>query len=61
MTGRQLIIFILENNLENIEIVDAGKLKGVMTLDKAAVKSDTGVHTLKALFTILNMNHKYCR
>ena len=52
MTGRQLIIFILENNLENIEIVDAGKLKGVMTLDKAAVKWDTGVHTLKALFSM---------
>lgn len=38
MTGRELIIFILENNLEDVSIFDGDTLPGLMTLDEAAVK-----------------------
>lgn len=50
MTGRELIIFILENNLENVSIFDGDTLPGLMTLDEAAVKWHSGRNTLKALF-----------
>lgn len=38
MTGRDLIIYILENNLENEEIFKDGKLPGFMSAEEAAVK-----------------------
>lgn len=50
MTGRELIIFILENNLEDVSIFDGDMLPGLMTLDEAAVKWHSGRNTLKALF-----------
>lgn len=50
MTGRELIIFILENNLEDVSIFDGDTLPGLMTLDEAAVKWHSGRNTLKALF-----------
>lgn len=55
MTGRELIIFILENNLENVSIFDGDTLPGLMTLDEAAVKWHSGRNTLKALFAV-NVN-----
>ena len=50
MTGRELIIFVLENNLENVSIFDGDTLPGLMTLDEAAVKWHSVRNTLKALF-----------
>lgn len=38
MTGRDLIIYILENNLEDKEIFKDGKIPGYMTLSEAAIK-----------------------
>ena len=49
MTGRELIIFIMENNLEDVSIFDGDTLPGLMTLDEAAVKWHSGRNTLKAL------------
>ncbi len=37
MTGRDLIIYILQNNLEDVTIIDY-KALGFMTVDEAAVK-----------------------
>lgn len=43
MTGRELIIYILENHLEDVSLC---------TIEEAAVKLNTGVATVKALYNI---------
>lgn len=50
MTGRELVVFIMENHLEDTTIFDGNMLPGLMTLDEAAVKWNSGRNTLKALF-----------
>lgn len=54
MTGRELIIYILENNLENEEIFsgDTVNLPGLLTLEEAAVKMNTGISTVRTLYTL---------
>lgn len=49
MTGRDLIIYILSNNLENEEIFKDGKLLGCMSVQDAAVALGTGTATIEAL------------
>lgn len=46
MTGRDLIIYILSNGLENEPIVKDGKLIGFMTVDEAAARMNVGVATI---------------
>lgn len=46
MTGRDLICYILENNLENKPLVQNGKLCGFLTAKEAAVKFNVGVTTV---------------
>ena len=41
MTGKDLIIYILQNNLENERILD------LMTIDEAALKFNVGPATIK--------------
>lgn len=48
MTGRDLIIYILENDLENKEIFKDGKIPGLLTFEEAAVKFSVGPATIKA-------------
>ena len=43
MTGRDLIIYILENNLEDTPLFNDGKLIGFITAEEAAVKHNVGV------------------
>lgn len=50
MTGRELIIYILENNLEDESIFSDNMFNGFITLDKAAVELNTGIETVKVLF-----------
>ena len=38
MTGRDLIIFIMENRLEDETIFENGDIPGFMTIDQAAEK-----------------------
>lgn len=49
MTGRDLIIYILENGLEDKEVLDGGKILGFETLYGLAEKKDVGVETIFAL------------
>ena len=49
MTGRDLIVYILENNLEDEPIFENGKFIGFITLEEAAVKMGVGTATVKAL------------
>lgn len=52
MTGRDLIIYILQNNLEDEEIFKDGKLMGFSTIEEAAIKLRTTAATIEALFKI---------
>lgn len=48
ITGRELIIYILENGLEDEPIIKDGVLMGFMTSVKAAEKFNVGVATIRA-------------
>lgn len=48
MTGRDLIIYILQNNLENEEVVKDGIFIGFMDVDEAATKFNVGPATILA-------------
>jgi excisionase family DNA binding protein len=52
MTGRELIIFIMENHLEDTIIFDSDVLPCLMTIDEAAIALNTGRNTVKALYEI---------
>ena len=47
MTGRDLIIYILQNNLEDKEVFENGKLLDFMTDSEAAKKFDVGLYTVR--------------
>lgn len=47
MTGRDLIIHILANGLEDKPVFENGKILGFMTLDEAAVKFEVGAATIR--------------
>lgn len=47
MTYRDLIIYILENKLENEEVFQNGRIPGFMTIEETAAKNDVGVETIK--------------
>lgn len=46
MTGKDLIIYILSNNLENEPVYKNGKLLGFLTAMEAAAKFEVGVATV---------------
>lgn len=48
MKGRDLIIYILQNGLEDEEIFKEGKFLDFISVEEAAVKCNTGVETIKA-------------
>lgn len=50
MTGRELIIFILNHHLEDAVLFEEWKIPGLLTVEEAAVKMSTGVETIKALY-----------
>lgn len=48
MTGRELIIYILENKLEDEQVFKDGKLIGFTTEEEAAVAFGVGLATIRA-------------
>lgn len=46
MTGRDLIIYILQNGLEDEPVFEDGRLLGFMTAIEAAIKFDVGLATI---------------
>lgn len=52
MTGRDLIIYILQNNLEDEEIIQDGKLVGFYSIEEYASNMYVGIETIKALITL---------
>lgn len=47
MTGRDLIIYILQNNLEDTLVFEDGKILGFLTIEEVAVQFDVGIATIK--------------
>lgn len=47
MTGRELIIYILENNLEDKLVWENGTFLGFLTEMEAAIKFGVGVSTIR--------------
>jgi hypothetical protein len=50
MTGKELIMYILQNDLENEIIVKDGIFIGFMNEEEAAIKFGVGVATIKAWY-----------
>lgn len=49
MTGRELIIYILENGLEDEQVFENGRFVGFLSLTQAAQKLGYGIETVKAM------------
>lgn len=52
MTGRDLIIYILQNNLEDSPVFENGRLLGFMTPKEAAAKFRVGESTILAFIEL---------
>lgn len=52
ITGRDLIIYILENNLEDECISDGENLLGFMTEEEAAKKFNVGINTVRVWYKL---------
>lgn len=50
MTGKELILYILQNNLEDTVVLKDGFFIGFMTVEEAAVKFGVGVETIRAWY-----------
>lgn len=50
MTGKELILYILQNNLENTIVLEDCFFIGFMTEKEAAVKWNVGVETVRAWY-----------
>ena len=48
MTGRDLIIYILKNGLEDKPVFENGQFIGFVTTEEAAVKKQVGQATIQA-------------
>ncbi len=56
MTGRDLMMFILEYKLEDTEVVKDGRFFWLMSEEEAAVKFEVGVATIKAWYACGKLN-----
>ena len=50
MTGKELILYILQNNLENTIVLEDGFFVGFMTEKEAAAKFGVGTATIRAWY-----------
>ena len=51
MTGKELILYILQNNLENTIIIENGFFTGFMNAAEAAAKFGVGEATIRAWYS----------
>lgn len=56
MTGKELILYILQNNLENTIIIENGFFTGFMNTEEAAVRFNVGVETIRAWYNCKWLN-----
>ena len=50
MTGKELILYILQNNLENTIVLQDGFFVGFMSEGEAAVRFNVGIGTIRAWY-----------
>jgi hypothetical protein len=50
MTGRELIMYILQNKLEDAPVIQNGVFIWLMTEEEAAAKFEVGVATIRAWY-----------
>lgn len=50
MTGKELILYILQNNLEDTIVLNGGVFIGFMTEEEVAVKFGVGIATVRAWY-----------
>lgn len=50
MTGRELILYILENKLEDSKVLEGAFFKGFMTEEEAAAKFNVGTATIRTWY-----------
>lgn len=51
MTGKELILYILQNNLENSIVLEDGFFTGFMTIEETAAKFNVGTETVRAWYS----------
>lgn len=56
MTGKELILYILQNNLENEVVLDNGVFVGFMDEKEAAARFGVGVETIRAWHSLSMLN-----
>ena len=57
MTGRDLIIYILQNNLEDTKVFEDGRPLGLMSIEEAAVKFNVGIGTIRLWIVTNRLPH----
>lgn len=50
MTGKELILYILQNNLEDTIVLNGGVFIGFMTEEETAAKFGVGIATVRAWY-----------
>lgn len=56
MTCKDLIIYILQNGLENEPVVKDGNFIGFLSVEDAAVKKNVGPSTIEALIMLKHVD-----
>ena len=49
MTGREIMLYILEHDLYDVNVFEDLRCLGLYTIEQAAVKLETGVESIKSL------------
>ena len=57
MTGREFILYILENGLENEDVFKNGKPIGFLTVPEVAAKLNVGVSTVNAWISLEKISY----
>lgn len=52
MTGRELILYILNNGLENEEVIKGGVMVGLISEEKVAARFGVGIATVRTWVTL---------
>ena len=52
MTGKDLIVYILKNNLENEPVFKDGRLLGFLTVEQASIRLGVGIETIKTMIKL---------
>ena len=57
MTGRDLILYILENHLEDEKVFEDGRFIGFVSVEEAAAKLNLGVATVSTMVELYHVEH----